>query len=98
MRRAAALLLGLSLLWPAAPASAADRTPAERAPTGWAAARPGTTGGAGGRTRTVDTRAELKAAFANPADVYGYRALTSPAAVEPYVLRHAGAGRPYGRP
>ncbi|GAA2898537.1 MULTISPECIES: pectate lyase family protein [Streptomyces] len=34
----------------------------------------------------------------DPADVYDYRALTSPAAVERYVLRHAGAGRPYGRP
>ncbi|MFJ7295077.1 pectate lyase family protein [Streptomyces collinus] len=65
MRRAAALLLGLSLLWPAAPASAADRAPAGRAPAGWASAGPGTTGGAGGRTWTVDTRAELKAALAN---------------------------------
>ncbi|MFJ4540520.1 polysaccharide lyase family 1 protein [Streptomyces tibetensis] len=34
----------------------------------------------------------------DPADVYGHRALTSPAAVERYVLRHAGAGRPHGRP
>ncbi|MFJ4559624.1 hypothetical protein ACIP4Q_26535 [Streptomyces massasporeus] len=34
----------------------------------------------------------------DPADVYAYRALTSPAAVERYVLRHAGAGRPRGRP
>ncbi|MGI5424976.1 pectate lyase family protein [Streptomyces sp. CA-179760] len=34
----------------------------------------------------------------DPADVYDYRALTSPAAVERYVLRHAGAGRPHGRP
>jgi pectate lyase len=31
----------------------------------------------------------------DPADVYDYRALTSPSAVERYVLRHAGAGRPY---
>ncbi|WP_262505348.1 hypothetical protein [Streptomyces sp. TRM68367] len=30
----------------------------------------------------------------HPADVYGYRAFTSPSAVERYVLRHAGAGRP----
>lgn len=45
MRRAAALLFGLCLLWPAAKA-----------------------------------------------------ALTSPAAVERYVTRHAGAGRPHGRP
>jgi pectate lyase len=34
----------------------------------------------------------------DPADAYDYRALTSPSAVERYVLRHAGAGRPYGRP
>ncbi|WP_308311360.1 hypothetical protein [Streptomyces sp. D2-8] len=34
----------------------------------------------------------------DPADMYDYRALTSPAAVERYVLRHAGAGRPHGRP
>ncbi|MGX1563763.1 hypothetical protein [Streptomyces sp. NPDC055506] len=34
----------------------------------------------------------------DPADVYDYRAHASPAAVERYVLRHAGAGRPYGRP
>ncbi|MEV0243722.1 hypothetical protein AB0I06_27940 [Streptomyces sp. NPDC050674] len=34
----------------------------------------------------------------HPADRYAYRALASPAAVERYVLRHAGAGRPYGRP
>ncbi|MEU1315708.1 pectate lyase family protein [Streptomyces tibetensis] len=65
MRRAAVLLLGLCLLWPGTPASAADRAPAERAPTGWASTGPGTTGGAGGRTWTVDTRAELKAALAN---------------------------------
>ncbi|MEU0896462.1 hypothetical protein [Streptomyces massasporeus] len=86
MRRAAALLLGLCLLWPAAPAGAADRAPTDRAPTGWASTGPGTTGGAGGRTWTVHTRVELKAA------------LTSPAAVERYVTRPAGAGRPHGRP
>ncbi|MEU7720851.1 pectate lyase family protein [Streptomyces tibetensis] len=63
MRRAAALLLGLCLLWPAAPATAADR-----APTGWASTGPGTSGGAGGRTWTVHTRAELKAALANDGD------------------------------
>ncbi|MFF8936393.1 hypothetical protein ACF08O_16985 [Streptomyces paradoxus] len=34
----------------------------------------------------------------DPADVYDHRVLTSPAAVERYVLRHAGAGRPHGRP
>ncbi|MER6715952.1 pectate lyase [Streptomyces sp. NPDC000877] len=60
MRRAAALLLGVCLLWPAPPVSAA-----ERGPVGWASAGPGTTGGAGGRTWTVDTRAELKEALAN---------------------------------
>ncbi|MEU0217563.1 pectate lyase [Streptomyces sp. NPDC006265] len=68
MRRAAALLLGLCLLWPAAPAGAADRGPTDRAPTGWASTGPGTTGGAGGRTWTVHTRAELKAALANHGD------------------------------
>ncbi|MFF8936392.1 hypothetical protein ACF08O_16980 [Streptomyces paradoxus] len=62
MRRAAVLLLGLCLLWPAAPSFAAERAPAGRTPAGWASAGPGTTGGAGGRTWTVDTRAELKAA------------------------------------
>jgi pectate lyase len=31
----------------------------------------------------------------DPADVYDYRTLRSPSAVEQYVLRHAGAGRPY---
>ncbi|MEU0383997.1 pectate lyase family protein [Streptomyces chartreusis] len=60
MRRAAALLLGVCLLWPAAPASAA-----ERAPVGWASTGSGTTGGAGGTTWTVHTRAELKEALAN---------------------------------
>jgi pectate lyase len=33
----------------------------------------------------------------HPADVYDYRPLTSASAVERYVLRHAGTGRPYGR-
>ncbi|MEU3935294.1 hypothetical protein AB0E85_25175 [Streptomyces sp. NPDC029044] len=115
MRRAAVLLLGLCPLWPAAPASAAERAPAGRAPTGWASAGPGTTGGAGGgRTWTVDTRAELKAALTNdgeptelglggdvgwnPARRSDHRVLTSPTAVERYVLRHAGAGRPHERP
>ncbi|CAL9321589.1 pectate lyase family protein [Streptomyces sp. SudanB52_2052] len=60
MRRAAAALLGVCLLWPAPPASAA-----ERAPVGWASTGSGTTGGAGGRTWTVDTRAELEEALAN---------------------------------
>ena len=32
----------------------------------------------------------------DPADVYDYRPLRSAAAVEQYVLHHAGAGRPYG--
>ncbi|MEV5314189.1 hypothetical protein [Streptomyces sp. NPDC052610] len=31
----------------------------------------------------------------HPADAYPYRSLTSPAAVEHHVLRHAGAGRPH---
>ncbi|WP_030901279.1 hypothetical protein [Streptomyces sp. NRRL S-474] len=56
MRRAAALLIGVCLLWQAPAASAA-----ERAPVGWASNGSGTTGGAGGRTWTVDTRAELNA-------------------------------------
>lgn len=34
----------------------------------------------------------------DPADVYAYHAFTSAAAVEQYVLRHAGAGRNHGRP
>ncbi|GGW54590.1 pectate lyase family protein [Streptomyces caelestis] len=63
MRRAAVLLLGLCLLWPASPASPASA--AERAPVGWASTGSGTTGGAGGTTWTVDTRAELKQALAN---------------------------------
>ncbi|MET9834224.1 pectate lyase [Streptomyces sp. NPDC006385] len=63
MRRAAALLVGLCLLWPA-PASAAPA----REPVGWAAAGPGTTGGAGGTTWTVRTRAELKEALAGDGD------------------------------
>ncbi|MFD7461830.1 MULTISPECIES: hypothetical protein [unclassified Streptomyces] len=31
----------------------------------------------------------------HPAGAYPYRSLTSPAAVEHHVLRHAGAGRPH---
>ncbi|MEU4654368.1 pectate lyase [Streptomyces sp. NPDC023723] len=72
---AAALLACAALLLPAAPASAAAP-----APVGWASAGPGTTGGAGGRTWTVHTRAELKQALANDGD---------PAA--PKVIRVAGA-------
>ena len=63
MRRAAILLLGVCLLWPAPAAWAA-----ERVPVGWASTGSGTSGGAGGRTWTVDTRAELKAALANDGD------------------------------
>ncbi|MFF7312547.1 polysaccharide lyase family 1 protein [Streptomyces sp. NPDC008137] len=63
MRRAAVLLLGLCLLWPAPAASAA-----ERGPVGWASTGTGTDGGSGGRTWTVDTRAELKRALANDGD------------------------------
>ncbi len=60
MRRAAALLACACLTLAAAPASAA-----ERGPVGWGA---GTTGGAGGTTRTVHTRAELKEALAGDGD------------------------------
>ncbi|WP_329049632.1 hypothetical protein OG873_09345 [Streptomyces violaceus] len=63
MRRAAVLLLGVCLLWPTPKASAT-----EHAPVGWASTGSGTDGGAGGRTWTVDTRAELKAALANDGD------------------------------
>ncbi|MGX1129705.1 hypothetical protein RKD49_001895 [Streptomyces glaucescens] len=60
MRRLAALLACVCLLWSTpGPAAAAGNDP-----VGWAATGPGTTGG--------------------------------PAAVEHYVLRHAGAGRPHG--
>ncbi|KKD08538.1 hypothetical protein TN53_07710 [Streptomyces sp. WM6386] len=34
----------------------------------------------------------------DPAGIYDYRPLTSPAAVEHHVLTHAGAGRPYDHP
>ncbi|WP_436731730.1 pectate lyase family protein [Streptomyces sp. URMC 128] len=50
----------MCLLWPAPAASAV-----ERGPVGWASAGSGTTGGAGGTTWTVDTRAELEEALAN---------------------------------
>ncbi|KUO03684.1 pectate lyase family protein [Streptomyces caeruleatus] len=60
MRRAAALLACACLVGAAAPASAAERGPA-----GWGA---GTTGGAGGTTWTVHTRAELKEALAGGGD------------------------------
>ncbi|MGP2441566.1 pectate lyase family protein [Streptomyces sp. JW3] len=72
---AAALPACAALLLPAAPASAAAP-----GPVGWASAGPGTTGGAGGRTWTVHTRAELKQALANDGD---------PTA--PKVIRVAGA-------
>jgi pectate lyase len=62
MRRAAALLACLCLFWPTQ-ASAAGR-----GPVGWASTGPGTTGGAGGTSWTVDTRAELKEALANHGD------------------------------
>ncbi len=74
MRRAAALLLGLCPLWPAAPAGAADRAQGDPGP--------------GGDINGHDS----------DDDVYDHRALTSPSAVERYVVRHAGAGRPHGRP
>ena len=60
MRRAALVLVALALLLVPAPASAADR-----AHVGWGA---GTTGGVGGTTWTVRTRAELKEALANRGD------------------------------
>jgi pectate lyase len=53
----------VSLLWPAPAASAA-----ERAPVGWASTGSGTSGGAGGRTWTVETRAQLRTALANDGD------------------------------
>lgn len=59
-RAAAALLAGACLLW--APGAFAAE---QRGPVGWAATGPGTTGGAGGTTWTVRTRAELKEALAN---------------------------------
>ncbi|MFD7275877.1 polysaccharide lyase family 1 protein [Streptomyces sp. NPDC059862] len=65
MRRAAvALIACLCLCWPT-PASASA---SERDPVGWAATGPGTTGGAGGTTWTVRTRAELQEALANHGD------------------------------
>ncbi len=61
MRRAvAAALLACAFLLVPTTASAADR-----APVGWASAGADTTGGAGGTTWTVHTRAELKEALAN---------------------------------
>ncbi|MET9973099.1 pectate lyase, partial [Streptomyces sp. NPDC006356] len=52
------------MLWAPGAASAAE----QRGPVGWAATGPGTTGGAGGTTWTVHTRAELKEALANGGD------------------------------
>ncbi|CAL9617586.1 Pectate lyase [Streptomyces sp. enrichment culture] len=64
MRRLAALLACVCLFWSTpGPAAAAGNDP-----VGWAATGPGTTGGAGGTTWTVHTRAELKAALANGGD------------------------------
>ncbi|GCB50435.1 polysaccharide lyase family 1 protein [Streptomyces sp. NL15-2K] len=62
MRKVAALLTCLCLFWPS------QASAAERGPVGWASTAPGTTGGAGGTTWTVDTRAELKEALANHRD------------------------------
>ncbi|MCL8010832.1 dienelactone hydrolase family protein [Streptomyces sp. AS02] len=64
MRRAAALLVCVALLWAAPVASAAP----VREPAGWAGTGTGTTGGAGGTTWTVRTRAELKEALGNRGD------------------------------
>jgi pectate lyase len=58
-RAAAALLAGVCLL------SAPEASAAERGPLGWGS---GTTGGAGGTTWTVHTRAELKEALAGDGD------------------------------
>ncbi|GHH03727.1 pectate lyase family protein [Streptomyces lanatus] len=60
MRRVAALLVCLSFLWPVQASAATDQEP-----VGWGT---GTTGGAGGATWTVRTRAELKEALANDGD------------------------------
>ncbi|ELS52294.1 putative Pectate lyase/Amb allergen [Streptomyces viridochromogenes Tue57] len=59
----AVLLVCVCLCWPA-PAFAAPA----REPVGWAASGSGTTGGAGGATWTVRTRAELKEALGNRGD------------------------------
>ncbi|MFJ4815148.1 hypothetical protein [Streptomyces sp. NPDC088801] len=113
---AAVLLVEVGPLRPTAPPVAAvGRFPVGRASTG-----SGATGVAGGRTWTVDTRAERKGSWCNGrparlnavtdrlglgndvgwdlADVYDPRVLTSAAAIERCVLRHAGSGRPHGRP
>ncbi|MCD9879055.1 pectate lyase family protein [Streptomyces guryensis] len=59
-----ALLAGAWLLLPPTVAASA----AERGAVGWASTDGGTTGGAGGATRTVHTRAELKEALAGDGD------------------------------
>lgn len=64
MRRAAAVLLAGACLLGAPGAVAAE----QHGPVGWAATGSGTTGGAGGTTWTVRTRAELKEALANHGD------------------------------
>ncbi|GGZ33769.1 pectate lyase family protein [Streptomyces poonensis] len=60
---ATALLACACLLLPQAAPASADGRPST--PEGWASAGSGTTGGAGGTTWTVRTRAELKEALAN---------------------------------
>ncbi|WP_405611724.1 polysaccharide lyase family 1 protein [Streptomyces sp. NBC_00076] len=63
MRRALGALLACAFLL--VPTEASASTSAARTPVGWAASGTGTTGGAGGTTWTVRTRAELKEALAN---------------------------------
>ncbi|MFF0162386.1 polysaccharide lyase family 1 protein [Streptomyces sp. NPDC005263] len=63
MRRALGALLACAFLL--LPTEASASTSAARTPVGWAATGTGTTGGAGGTTWTVRTRAELKEALAN---------------------------------
>ncbi|KOG19857.1 hypothetical protein [Streptomyces viridochromogenes] len=66
-RAAAAAVLGVLALL-SAPPTASAASGVEREPVGWAATGPGTTGGAGGTTWTVRTRAELKEALAHHGD------------------------------
>lgn len=64
MRRAAVALLAAACLLGAAPPASASG----RGPVGWASVGAGTTGGAGGTTWTVRTRAELRTALDNAGD------------------------------
>ncbi|WP_449349432.1 pectate lyase family protein [Streptomyces shaanxiensis] len=64
VRRAAAVLLAGACLLGAAPQASAGG----RGPVGWGSLGTGTTGGAGGTTWTVHSRAELKTALDNAGD------------------------------